>query len=130
MVEWLIKKKEAASENTASFSKSHSSIFFDHQYVCRTCFYADTAGDTLGRIVLVLILHHQAERTCVNTLAAILTFLFVDHINALCVLADRIMLTGLCTLAALYANLRLHRAFFLNNVKTCFGYVRLFVKSL
>ena len=108
---------------------SHSSVFFDYQYVCRTCFYADTAGDTLGRIILVLILHHYAERTCVNTLAAVFTFLLVDHINALCVLADGVMLAGFLTFAALYAELGLYRAFFLNDMQTCLASVCFFVES-
>lgn len=61
------------------------------------------AGNALGD--LVADLNHDLEGTCSHALAAADAKLLIDHVNALGILGDGILLAGLSALAALRAGL-------------------------
>ena len=82
---------------------------FDLQDLHGTGLRANSAGDTLARVLLILSLDDQAEGTGLHALAAADTFLLIDHVNALRVLGDRFLRTGFRALSALYAGHGLRR---------------------
>ena len=84
-----------------------SLLFYYFQYIHRTGFCTDTACDTFG-CRIALCLDDQSKRTGFCTGSATGTFLFVDHVNAFCILSDRTFRTGFCTFATLWTG---HRAY-------------------
>ena len=60
----------------------------------------DALGSTFGSRI-ALGYDNQTERTCLCTFATTDTFLFIDHVNALCILGDRTFRTCLCAFSAL-----------------------------
>lgn len=74
----------------------------DFEHFHRAGFYAHAAGDALGSGFAFK--NHDLERACFNALTAADAELFVDHINALCILRDRVLRANGCALTALNTN--------------------------
>lgn len=84
--------------------KSADILFLDQlENVHGTLANALAAGDALGD--LVANLNHDLEGTCSYALAAADAELLIDHVNALGVLGDSVLLASLSALAALRASL-------------------------
>ena len=105
-----------------------SLLFYYFQYIHRTGFCTDTACDTFG-CRIALCLDDQSKRTGFCTGSATGTFLFVDHVNAFCILSDRTFRTGFCTFATLWTG---HRAYtlLLYDLDTGLVRMKLLIKSL
>ena len=99
------------------------------QYIHRTGFCTDSAGNALRCGGRSLCLYHQPEGTGLHALAAAGTQLFIYHVHTLGVLCDGSCFTSLGALAALGTGHRAH-ALLLHNLNTCLVRIKLFIECL
>jgi hypothetical protein len=88
------------------FIPSLKSFLFFHNpdSAGRTCLYADSAGNTLGRLQVIITLYHNILRAEANAHQAAGTFLLIQAIYALGIRLDHSRIAYLRTFSALGAD--------------------------
>ena len=116
------------TRDPGGISEFGSLFVHNFQYIHRTGFCADTAGNTFGSRI-VLGFYDQAKWTGLRTGSASRTFFLVDHVNALRVLGNGAFRTGLGTFTALRTGDRAD-SLFLYDLQTCLVRIKYLIKCL